>query len=132
MPDVEAIIQHGPFPDNAEIIDEPNLLVQDVVYTPRRDKKTYKGGNQCTQALRYVDPTMSVAIKAIISEFSGLADQHPGTLVTDLLNFATPIHQFDPSQGILVYEDPVRNLGTDNPAEVNFNVMHYPFVQEAD
>jgi hypothetical protein len=131
MPDVDAIIQYGPFPATGALLDEPDLLVQSVSFKPTREKKEHKGGNQCVQALRYTNPMMTIAFKAIISEYAGLADQHPGTLVTDLLNYASPVHGFDPTQGILVYEDPDRSLDIDNPAEVSFNVVQYPFVESA-
>ncbi len=111
------------------IQDEPDLLVQNVTFTPTREKKAHKGGNQATQALRYTDPQMTIGFKAIISSVSGLADEHPGTAVADLVNYGAPVHGFDPAQGIMVYEDPVRSLDTDNPAEVTFNIVHYPFVE---
>ena len=131
MPDVDAIIQHGSLPDGLTIIDEPDLLVQNVTFTPTREKKTHKGGNKATKAVQYTDPILTIGFKAIISEVAGFADQHPGTLVTDLANYAAPVHGFDPAQGVMVYEDPVRTLDTDNPAEVTFNVVQYPFVEEA-
>ncbi len=128
MPDVAAIIQHGALPENVEIINEPNMLVQDLVITPQREEKRYKGGNKATNALQYTDPTLVFGFKAIVSELAGLSDQHPGTVVTDLLNFTAAIHGFEPTQGILVYKDPSRQLNTEDPLMLDFTVEQFPFV----
>ena len=128
---VDPIITHGAVPDNVEIIDEPNLSVQSLTITPAREKKQHKGGNKATKGLHYTDPTLQFNFDAIISEIDGLADQHPGTEVTDLLNFAAEIHGFDPAQGMMIYEDPVRSNGVDDDLSTQFNVFHYPFVEAA-
>lgn len=129
MPSVDAIINYGTLPATAGgIVDEPSLLVQNLTISPTREKKDYKGGNKAVQGLQYTNPLISFAFKCIISEDSELAAAHPGTAVTDLANFAAAIHGFDPGQGIMVYEDPTRDLDTENPDMVNFTVVNYPFV----
>jgi hypothetical protein len=133
MPTVEAIIQYGSILPGATatFLDEPSLLVESLAIKPNRDKKAFKGPNRATVALSYTDPTISFAFKAIISEAAGLAIQHPGTLVTDLANFAGTTHGFVSGEGIMVYEDPSTDLSNDNPDMVNFTVVNYPFVEES-
>jgi hypothetical protein len=129
MPDVDAIIQFGNLPATGGPIDEPALLIQSLTITPAREKKVFKGPNKATQVLQYTDPTISFAFKAYISEETGLAVAHPGTQVTELANFAGAVHGFEPEQGIMVYEDPSRDLDNENPDAINFTVTSYPFVE---
>jgi len=131
MPDVDAIIQHGVIPSAGLLVDEANMLVQSLTITPAREEKAFKGANRATQGLLYTNPTLAFAFKAIISDVSGLADQHPGTEVTELANFAGDIHGFDPDQGTLIYKDPSREEDNDNPDMVNFTIAHFPFVVNA-
>jgi hypothetical protein len=128
---MEPIIQHGALPENVEIVNEPDMLVQSLTVTPAREKKAYKGGNKATQGLQYTDPTMTFNFDAIISELAGLCDQHPGTAVPDLLNFAAVKHGFDPAEGMMIYEDPVQSNGVEDDFKITFNVFHYPFVEAA-
>ncbi len=132
MPDIAAIIQHGNLPANISIINEPNMIVQDLAITPQREEKRYKGvASRATEGLQYTDPTIVFQFKAIVSALNGLCDQHPGSAVASLDNFATPIHGFDPAQGILVYKDPSRQFNTDDPLMVDFTVEGFPFVLPA-
>lgn len=131
MPTIDAIIKYGDISDLG-LIDEPDLLVQSLTITPARTKNNWLGANLATRALRYTDPILTFAFTAIISTVTGFANQHPGTSVADLLNFAGNVYQFDPERGIMVYEDPSRNLTLENEPEVSFNVVHYPFIGEVD
>lgn len=129
---VQAIIKHGNIPDVDGLVDEPNLLVQSLTISATREEKLYKGATtKATQGILLIDPRLSFAFKAIISEFAGLADEHPGEAVTGLLNFADAIHGFDPEEGILVYKEPSRDLSIEDPAMTNFTVEHFPFVEPA-
>lgn len=129
MPDIDALIQYGTLPETGGPVDEPNLLVQSLTISPAREKKAYKGPNKATGALQYTDPIITFAFKAYISAAAGLAIAHPGSLVTELANFAAARHGFDPEQGIMVYEDPSDELDNENPDSVSFNVVGYPFVE---
>jgi hypothetical protein len=113
------------------MVDEPDILVQSLTITPAREKKLFKGPNKATQGIQLTDPTISFAFKGIISTAAGLADQHPGTVIAELANFADTIHGFDPGDGIILYEDPSREYGLDDPAMVSFTATQYPFVEAA-
>lgn len=126
MPATE-IITHGTLPD-IELVDEPNVLVNSLSITPTRDKQEIKGGSGEVKALRYTNPTITFAFDGYISTLAGLADEHPGTAVASLLNFQDPVHGFDPADGVMVYEDPTRDLSTEDLAKVKFNIIQYPFV----
>ncbi len=129
MPAVDAIIQYGDI-GTTGLVDEPSLLVQSISIKATREKQAWKGPNLATRALRYTDPQLSFEIKAIISENTDLADQHPGTQVLDLANYAGDIYGFDATLGIMVFEDPSRDLTIENPSETSFTVRQYPFVGE--
>lgn len=126
MPATE-IITHGTLPD-IELVDEPNVLVNSLSVTPTRDKQEIKGSKGEVKAVRYSNPTITFAFDGYISTLAGLADEHPGTAVASLLNFQDPIHGFDPVDGVMVYEDPSRDLSTEDLAKVKFNIIQYPFV----
>lgn len=129
---VTPIIIHGNLPEVDGLVDEPNLLVQNLSIAGAREKKLFKGATtKATAGILLTDPTLTFSFQAIVSEFAGLADQHPGTAVTELANFADEIHGFDPEEGILLYEEPTRELSIEDPAQVNFTVTHYPFVEPA-
>ena len=129
MPDIDAIIQFGNLPATGGPVDEPAVLVQSLTITPGREKKEFKGTNKATAALQYTNPQLTFAFKAFISTETGLAIAHPGSQVTELANYAGAIHGFDPEQGIMIYEDPSRDLDLENPDSINFNVVSYPFVE---
>lgn len=129
-PSIDAIIQYGEISD-IRMVDEPNILVQSLTITPAREKQSWKGGNLAVRALRYTNPIITFAFNAIISTVAGLANQHPGTLVTELANFEGNVYQFDPDEGIMVFEDPSRSLSLENPAETDFSVVQYPFMNSS-
>lgn len=127
MPEVDAIIQYGEISD-IRMLDEPYLLVQHLDITPSREKEMWKGGNLAVQALRYSNPILTFSYNAILSEVAGLGNMHPGSLVTELNNYEGELFGFDPEEGILVFEDPVRTMTLEDPAETDFNVVQYPFL----
>lgn len=122
------IITHGNIPTDITLLDEPNMLVQSLVTTPTRTKKEYRGANRATQGIEYSDPKLQFQFEAYVSTRTGLCDQHPGTEVTSLLNFAAARFGFDPSDGIMVYEDPSSRQNLEDPEMINFTVTHFPFV----
>jgi hypothetical protein len=128
MPTPSAIITHGNIPSDITLLDEPNMLVQSLTITPAREKKEYKGANRAVQGLEYSNPTMSFNFEAYISNAAGLCDQHPGTEVASLLNFASARFGFDPADGVMVFEDPSTAQGLEDPERITFTVVHYPFV----
>lgn len=129
MPAIDAIIQYGENIENSALVDEPFLLVQSLKITPSREKQTWKRANTLAiSMIRYTNPMITFAFNAIVSEINGFANQHPGTLVVSLANFAGNVYEFDPDEGIMVFEDPSRDLALENPMETDFNVVQYPFI----
>lgn len=124
---MDAVIVKGALPESG-LVDEANLLVRSLTITPQRTKRTFEGANGATFGIRYTNPLMVLAFSGWISTFAGLADAHPGSDVTDLANYEDAMHGFDPDEGTMVYEEPTRELDTENPAQVRFNVVQYPFV----
>lgn len=130
MPDVAAIIQWGALPDTATMLDEPNVLIQSLTITPAREEKAYKGAaTQADEGIRFTNPSLTFAFKAYVSAESGFATQHPGTQVDELANFAAVKFDFDPTQGMMIYKDPSRELTIEDPDMVNFTVVHKPFIE---
>jgi hypothetical protein len=127
----EAIIKHGNLPATGGLVDEPNMLVQSLSIKAEREEKMFKGANKATQGVLETDPKLTFEFKAIISEYAGLCDEHPGAAVAELANFAAGIHGFDPEDGTMIYKDPSRDMDNENPDMVNFSVLHLPFVEPA-
>ena len=128
---IEAIIKHGNLPATDSLVDEPNMLVQSLSIKGQREEKMFKGANKATQGVLETDPKLTFEFKAIISEYAGLCEQNPGTQCTELANFAADIHGFDPTEGMMIYKDPSRDLDTENPDMLSFTVLHLPFVEPA-
>jgi hypothetical protein len=129
MPTPAARIVHGNLPNDVSLLDEPDMLVQSLTITPSREKKEYKGANGAVQGLEYKNPLMSFAFESYISERTGLCDQHPGTTVATLTNFAAARFGFDPTDGIMVFEDPSTTQNLEDPETISFTIVHYPFVE---
>ncbi len=128
MPTPDARIVQGNLPADISLVDEPNMLVQSLTITPSREKKEYKGANKAIQGIEYVNPLITFAFEAYISDYTGLCDQHPGTTVASLTNFAAARFGFDPSDGIMVFEDPSTTQNLEDPETITFSVVQYPFV----
>lgn len=128
MPTPAARIVHGNLPEDISLLDEADMLVQSLTITPAREKNEYKGANRCVQGVEYLNPTISFAFEAFISERTGLCDQHPGTAVSELANFAAARFGFDPSDGVMVFEDPSTVQNLQDPETISFTVVQYPFV----
>ena len=126
MPAVNLHEQHGTLTSSV-LLDEPNVLVTSLTITPERTKKEYKGGG-AVRALRYSDPKISFAFQGTVKAVAGLADQHPGTAIVSLANFASSRHGFDPADGVIVYEDPSDTENGEDATQLSFTAMQYPFV----
>jgi len=127
MPAVQAFIQHGTLVNSA-LLDEPNILVNSLSVTPAREEKLYKFGG-VTKVARYTDPTISFAFSGIVEALSGLGDQHPGTAITSLANFASARHGFDPGDGVIVYKDVSTEETGDDPTSISFTAQQFPFIE---
>jgi hypothetical protein len=129
MPAIDAIIQYGETMENSSLVEEPALLVQSLKITPSREKQTWKRATHLAIGMiRYTNPMITFAFNAIVGTVTGFANQHPGTLVTELANFAAHTYEFDPDEGIMVFEDPSRDQSLENPMETDFTVVQYPFI----
>ena len=128
MSDVASVLQWGALPAAAALVDEAELSVKTLTRKPSREKKTYKGAKGAINGLRFINPMMTFSFVGVPSSTTGFAAQHPGTGVTSLLNFGASVHGFDPAQGVLVFEDPEDTLNQEDPLELKFDVVQYPFV----
>ena len=122
-----SILQWGALPAT-ELLDEPDFSVKTLSRKPMRTKKVYKNAKGATNGLRYIDPLLTFSFVGVPSAEAGFAIQHPGTGVASLLNFTTDIHGFDPSEGVLIFEDPEDTLNQEDPLELKFDVVHYSFI----
>lgn len=125
---VSAKITHGTLSSALSLNDETNLLVKNLTISAARDRQDYRNANNGIKALEYTNPTLSFAYRCEVSTNSGLADEHPGTAVTSLANYASDIHGFANTEGVMVYEDPSRDIPFDRLGELSFTVVQYPLV----
>jgi hypothetical protein len=126
MPAVNLIEQHGTL-TSTTLVDEPNVLVESLTITPERTKKEYKGAS-ATKALRFTDPKISFAFSGTVANQAGLADQHVGTSIASLANFSSSRFGFDPADGVIVFEDPSATENGEDPTQLSFTAVQYPFV----
>ena len=72
---------------------------------------------------------MSTAFDGYLSnQTTGLANQHPGTAVATLANFAANTYGFVPADGTMIFMDPNRTETNTEMAKTTFSVKQYPFV----
>ena len=122
-----SIIQFGAIPADV-MLDEAEFSVKTMSRKASRTKKVYKNAKGATNGLRFIDPMLVFSFTGVPGDASGFAVQHPGTSVTSLLNFAAPARGFDPTAGVLVFEDPEDSYSQEDPVEVKFDVAQYSFV----
>src|SRR5687768_7793178 len=114
---VQAIIEHGARPDY-DVTDETGVLVNKLSIKPTREYVERKNSDRMVAYVRAENPKISFEFNGIMvgDTATGFADQHPGTSVSALANFAGPIHGFAPEDGKIIYKDPSRELSdTDEP-----------------
>lgn len=121
------IIQWGALPAT-ELLDEPDFSVKTLTRKASRTKKSYKDAKGATNGLRYIDPMLTFSFVGVPAAETGFAIQHPGTGVASLLNFTDDVHGFDPSEGVLIFEDPEDTLNQEDPLELKFDVVQYSFI----
>ena len=133
MAAVDALIQHGNIPSST-LLDEsnsstPDILVQSLTITAARDEKAYLNASGATFGLEYRNPTITFAFDGYLSNKTlGLANQHPGTAVATLANFAANTYGFVPADGTMIFMDPNRTETNTEMAKTTFSVKQYPFV----
>lgn len=127
MPAVPAIIPHGDIP-SANMADESGLLVQSFTWTGSRESKEYKGANKAVKGVEETNPTLSGSCEAYITNYAGMASYHPGQEIVSLANFATPVFQFVPGDGTIIFREPSITESIDDVAKMSFTVVVYPFV----
>ena len=118
---------------NSPLVDEadptPAFLVDSLTINVTRTKNEFQNAEGTTTRVKYTDPKATLEFQGKIALESDLCVQHPGTLVTSLANYQSTLHGMDPSEGILVYEDPSRSLSEDQDyVGLSFTVAHYPFI----
>lgn len=128
MADVASILQWGAIPAAAGLVDEAELSVKTLTRKAARDKKTYKNAKGAINGLRFINPMLTFSFVGVPATGTQFAAQHPGTGVASILNFSSSVHGFDPAQGVLVFEDPEDTLNQEDPLELKFDVVQYPFV----
>lgn len=132
MPAFDCRIDHGNFASGTgcDPVDEPGVLVNSLTIAAAREKKLVKGADSCTHGIRFQDPTLTFSFDGYISSTGAddLSNLHPGTAVASLANFNEVIHGFDPTDGVMVIEDPSRQLSSEEICKTTFSIVQYPMV----
>ena len=127
MPAVQAIIEHGTIP-GAALEDETSLLVQSVTKSGSREPREYLNADGCVQGVQERNPKLTFSFDTYITEYSGLAAQHPGTEIVSLANFAVTTLGFVPGDGTIIFRDPVITESNTEAAKMTFTAIQLPFV----
>jgi hypothetical protein len=136
MPAFDCQIDHGALASNSDcdISAEIGILVNTLNVSATREKKVFKGAAGCTEGLRYLDPLLTfdfdgyMAPVVLADEDDDLSNMHPGTAVASIANYTGAIYGFDPSDGVLVLEDPSRQLSNEDLCKATAKIVQYPFV----
>lgn len=127
MPAVQAIIEHGTIPGEA-LEDESSLLVQSVTKSATRESREYMNADGCVQGIQERNPKLVLSFDAYITDYSGLAAQHPGTEIVSLANFQLVTFGFAPGDGTIIFRDPVITESNSDAAKMTFTGTQFPFV----
>jgi len=122
---------HGSADSLNDINDESNLDVQDFKFKYSRESRDRKNRHGNLRRREYFNPIVSISFTAFIVTASGFADQHPGTRVVSLVNYAAEKRGFDPAVGTMMIDDVEDSLSLEEDIKASYNITHAPFVVTA-
>ena len=126
-----SLISHGSADSVNDLLDEDNLDVIDFKRKFTREKREKKNRFGAVRRVEMFNPMVAISLTAMLVTQAGLADQHPGTRVTALANYATTRCGMDPSVGTMVLDDAEDTLSLEEDLKYAINITHYPFVVTA-
>lgn len=127
-----AVNIHGTTDTYNDIVDESTLDIEDFKFKVSREKRERKNRHGNVRRIEAFNPMVAISFTAmLIGAPSGLADQHPGTRVTALVNYAVEQRGFDPAVGTMILDDAEDSLSQEDDRKTSVNVTHYPFVVTA-
>ena len=122
---------HGSADTLNDIQDESNLDVQDFKFKASRETRDRKNRHGNLRRREYFNPMGAISFTAFIVSAAGFGDQHPGTRVTSLVNYAAERRGFDPAVGTMMIDDVEDSWGLDEDVKASYNITHAPFVVTA-
>lgn len=122
---------HGSADSLNDINDESNLDVQDFKLKYSRETRDRKNRHGNLRRREYFNPMVAISFTAFIVTASGFGDQHPGTRVVSLVNYAAEKRGFDPAVGTMMIDDVEDSWGLDEDVKASYNITHAPFVVTA-
>ena len=122
---------HGSADTLNDIQDESNLHVTDFKFKASRETRDRKNRYGNLRRREYFNAMVSISFTAFIVTATGLGDQHPGTRVVSLANYATERRGFDPAVGTMMLDDVEDSWGLDEDVKASYNITHAPFVVTA-
>jgi hypothetical protein len=123
-----AVNIHGSADALNDIQDEANLDVQDYKAKFSRETQDRKNHYGNLRRRKYFNPITAISFTAFVVTAAGLADQHPGTRVTSLVNFAAEKRVMDPAAGTMMLDDAEDSLSLEEDLKTAMNITHAPFV----
>lgn len=131
MPAPAAVIIHGASDPLNDLLDEENLDVQDFKSNFSRETRDKRNRHGNLRRREYFNPLVSISFTAFVVTAAGLADQHPGTRVNSLLNYAVTKRGLDPSVGTIMLDDAEDTQTLEEDLKTAMNMTHAPFVVTA-
>jgi hypothetical protein len=128
MPAPSAVNIHGAADTLNDIQDEDNLDVQEYKAKYAREKRERKNRFGNLRRVEFFNPIVSISLTAFVITASGLADQHPGTRVVSLVNYATTKRGMDPAVGTMMIDDAEDTHSLEEDLKTSMNITHAPFV----
>ena len=122
---------HGSADTLNDINDESNLDVQDFKLKYSRETRDRKNRHGNLRRREYFNPMVTISFTAFIVTASGFGDQHPGTRVVSLVNYATEKRGFDPAVGTMMIDDVEDAFSLEEDIKATYNITHAPFVVTA-
>jgi len=119
---------HGSADSLNDINDESNLDVQDFKLKYSRETRDRKNRHGNLRRREYFNPMVAISFTAFIVTASGFGDQHPGTRVVSLVNYAAEKRGFDTAVGTMMIDDIEDSFSLEEDIKAAYNITHAPFV----
>lgn len=131
MPAPAPLIIHGQADALNDLLDEENLDLKDYKFKVSRQTRDRVNRHGNLRRREYFNPIVAISFTAFIVNAAGLADQHPGTRVIALANYAVDARGFDPAVGTMMLDDAEDSKTQESDLETSMNITHAPFVVSA-
>ena len=123
-----ARIDYGTF-TRSDGYNEANMIVDSVDTATAQDQTFIKDMPTGVDVIGWSENrSLTWSVSGVVKAVSGFVTQAPCTTVSSLANFASAFRTFDPTAGLMIFDDPKDSWKTGELRSLSFNVLHKPYI----